>query len=384
MDWLQQNLDAYRVVTEILNDLRTTVRQELELNQGKLWYRTGLPQAVLDRLIERKEKEKAIDWYESEYQQLIDFASFADILEILEHNTNLVPPLRRLAPNTALLHARFLELEVMRQKLAMTRPISEAELGFLTTFHSRFRKALDQVKAQEQEAAASAAGTTKTDADEEATASEATGARAEVAENPASSQSSGGVSEAAETETEVESEAQDETAPAADEPETDRRSDHKESRPPSRSAFVPLSSSHSPAPPRPPTRPGARSAVAAAEPVPQPESKRSLQSQLEENDTKAILRSLYREVTTVAEGLWTSDIPPATAAWNQVCVHPWYEQNISKLGLKPLSDFYEIISKVEDKMNGGIARDQLQDFLKESNFAKVLLSLRDMFQRNGI
>jgi hypothetical protein len=35
-------------------------------------------------------------------------------------------------------------------------------------------------------------------------------------------------------------------------------------------------------------------------------------------------------------------------------------------------------------MNGGIARDQLQDFLKESNFAKVLLSLRDMFQRNGI
>ncbi len=380
MDWLQQNLDAYRVVTEILNDLRTTVRQELELNQGKLWYRTGLPQGVLDRLIERKEKEKAIDWYESEYQQLIDFASFADILEILEHNTDLVPPLRRLAPNTALLHARFLELEVMREKLAMTRPISEAELGFLTTFHSRFRKAIEQVKVQDDAAAAAVSATSNDEAREEAARDEAPTPQSDVSQGPSPAQESG---EPTEPETEVEAGDREETNAAEAEAESNKTSDRRESRPPSRSAFVPQSSKPSPAPPKAPSRPGGRAATAVAE-APEPESKRSVKSQLEENDTKAILRSLYREVTTVAEGLWTSDIPPATAIWNHVRVHPWYEQNISKLGLKPLSDFYEIISKVEDKMNGGIARDQLQDFLKESNFAKVLLSLRDMFQRNGI
>jgi len=382
MDWLQQNLDAYRVVTEILNDLRSTVRQELELQQGKLWYRTGLPPAVLDRLIERKEKEKAIDWYESEYQQLIDFASFADILEILEHNTGLVPPLRRLAPNTALLHARFLELEVMREKLAMTRPISEAELSFLTTFHSRFRKALEQVRTQEAEAAAAgktpeaAAGSTTTEERREAL--EAKLSRDGAADEETTAAPDGAVS------------VRDEAAePGEDEAEvsdraTLREPESSESRPPSRSASVPHPGSAAAPPQASPGGPGAKGAAASAEPVPAPVNRRSVHSQLEESDTKGVLRSLYREVTGVAEGLWTSDIPPATAVWNQVRVHPWYEQNISKLGLKPLSDFYEIISKVEDKMNGGIARDQLQDFLKESNFAKVLLSLRDMFQRNGI
>ena len=382
MDWLQQNLDAYRVVTEILNDLRTTVRQELELNKGKLWYRTGLPQGVLDRLIERKEKEKAIDWYENEYQQLIDFASFADILEILEFNTALVPSLRRLAPNTALLHARFLELEVMREKLAMTRPISEAELGFLTTFHSRFRKALEQVKVQEQQEAAAepVAASTKGDVDKDSTADDAE-ADADLA--PAEPRDDS-AEEAESREEEDEADEQVGSAPTESDQASGQGSKGRESRPPSRSAFVPQSSTSTPPPPKAPNRAAARGAAAVAEPAVKADNRRSVQSQLEESDTRGILRSLYREVTTVAEGLWTSEIPPATAVWNQVSAHPWYEKNISKLGLKPLSDFYEIIFKVEEKMNGGIARDQLQDFLKESNFAKVLLSLRDMFQHNGI
>ncbi len=380
MDWLQQNLDAYRVVTEILNDLRTTVRQELELNKGKLWYRTGLPQVVLDRLIERKEKEKAIDWYENEYQQLIDFASFVDILEILEFNTALVPSLRRLAPNTALLHARFLELEVMREKLAMTRPISEAELGFLTTFHTRFRKALEQVKAQEEAATEPVAASAEGEVDEDSTAVDA---EADGDLSPAEPRDdSAGETESREDEDEADEQVG--SAPTESDRASGQEPKGRESRPPSRSAFVPQSSTSTPPPPKAPNRAAARGAAAVAEPAVKADNRRSVQSQLEESDTRGVLRSLYREVTTVAEGLWTSEIPPATAVWNQVSAHPWYEKNISKLGLKPLSDFYEIIFKVEEKMNGGIARDQLQDFLKESNFAKVLLSLRDMFQHNGI
>ncbi len=361
MEWLQQNLDAYRVVSEILTDLRMTLRAELERHQGKLWYRTGLPQDVLDRLIERKEKEKAIDWYENEYQQLIDFASFGDALEILEHNPKLLPAIHKLAPNAALLHARFMELEVMREKLAMTRPISEAELGFLITFHRRFRKALDDLKTTPDDEKQEAGGTIEPPA---AAAQEAgPDAEAETPDQPSAD--------------DERTEKVEEDAPAKP-PENPPKS-----RPPSRSASVPGGGSK-------PSKQAAAREAKEDEPAPETASaatadgKKSVAHLLEEGESKAVLRALYREVTAVAEGLWTTDLPPTTAVWERVRTHPWYEQNISKLGLKPLSDFYEIIAKVIDRMDDGIARDQLQDFLKEANFAKVLLALRDMFQRNGI
>ena len=70
--------------------------------------------------------------------------------------------------------------------------------------------------------------------------------------------------------------------------------------------------------------------------------------------------------------------------WQQVRSSSWYEVNFSKLGLKPLSDFYDVFSSVESKLEDGVARDQLQDYLKEVNFAQILLAMRDMFQRNHI
>ena len=51
MDWLEQNLDAYRIIAEILNDLRDTFRDELESTHGESWYKTALPEGLLDRLI---------------------------------------------------------------------------------------------------------------------------------------------------------------------------------------------------------------------------------------------------------------------------------------------------------------------------------------------
>jgi hypothetical protein len=89
-------------------------------------------------------------------------------------------------------------------------------------------------------------------------------------------------------------------------------------------------------------------------------------------------------VTSLADSIWSADVIPAPLVWEEVCVSPWYEQRFSRLGLKPLSDFYEIISKVEQRMSSGVAKDELHALLKDVNFAQVLLALRDMFQRNGL
>jgi hypothetical protein len=130
---------------------------------------------------------------------------------------------------------------------------------------------------------------------------------------------------------------------------------------------------------------------ADAEPAPAPveksasvEQELTLDEALEGDHHQAVLRQLYREVTTIAEGIWIKDIPPPARVWEQVSVSSWYEHNFSSLGLRPLSDFYDIISKVDQKMRAGTSREELQKYLKECNFAQVLLSLRDMFQRNQI
>ena len=97
-----------------------------------------------------------------------------------------------------------------------------------------------------------------------------------------------------------------------------------------------------------------------------------------------MLRELYREVTAIAEGVWSSEVTPAALVWDQVTTSDWYERNFSRLGLQPLSVFYEVTAKVDKKVRAGAERKELQEFLKEINFAKTLLSLRDMFQANNI
>lgn len=333
---IEQNLDAYRILAQILGDLRASLQAELEERYGEDWFRSGLPRNVLDRLVHRKETEQTIDWYESEYQQIIDFASFEDILEVLEGDEQLLPQLRLLAPSPPLLHARLMEMEVMRQKLALARGISENELVFLGTLHLRFQKILEQ---QKELAAARKASAKKT-------AQPATTGDQDHQPAPASP-------------AEAPPQPEERTAPGA----VPTGQGKKKKKPVEAvKAPMPVSSADEQAAP----------------------GKHAVEEAMEEGDHRTVLRALYREVTAIAEGLWNSEVPTVPSVWEKVREHDWYEQNFSSLGLKPLSDFYDVIDEVHVKMHDGIAKDQLQDFLKEHNFAKVLLALRDMFQKNRI
>jgi hypothetical protein len=381
MDFLDQNLDAYRIIAEILNDLRSLVQETLRTKHGSEWYRTGLPESVFQRLIDVKEQEKAIDWYETEYQKIINYALFPELLEVVENDPEAFAPLFKLAPSAALLNARFLELEVMRAKLGRARPVSEAELSFLSTFHLRFRKATGDMR--------DAVTHSDPPADQPDEVIE-TEAQAAVDDTPHDAQPST-------AETEVKTDASEESEPSDEAPE-DESTDAQITPPPSR-----VSASPRVAPPRRPvqslhTSRGATAAAAAPAEAPEipdqdpsddvdetPKVARGTLGQaLEDSDTRAILRELYREVTSLAESIWSSDVPPGAMVWSQVRSSSWYEVNFSKLGLKPLSDFYDVFSTVESKLEDGIARDQLQDYLKEVNFAQILLAMRDMFQRNKI
>ncbi|MCP4899152.1 MAG: hypothetical protein GY906_19460 [bacterium] len=329
---LQLNLDAYRIIAEILRDLRQALRTDLERVHGSQWFRSGLSEDVFNRLIGRKERENAIDWHDREYQELLDFMGFSDLAEILDHNPDCLRFLATLAPSRSLLHARFLELEVIRRRLGMTRPISESQLSFLGNFHLRLHRAMTDHAGEEGE------------------------------DEPRQSYDKRPVFE--------DTDEQEAIAVEVEEPEQ-----------------APAVSNVTPIRPDPPDSDEQEGADEEDPETPdeQPLSRRErLQASLGRGDRKAILTELYTEVTQLAEGLWSRSGGQGTPMWDDVCESTWYEDNFSNLGLKPLSDFYEIIAALGEHRSSGMSKNELQNFLKERNFAHVLLALRDMFQKNKL
>ncbi|HSO23886.1 MAG TPA: hypothetical protein VLT81_13320 [Chondromyces sp.] len=388
MDWLEQNIDAYRIVSEILGQMRRGIREGLESVYGDTWYRDGLPDEVFQRLIAAKERERSIDWYEGQYQQIMDYAVFGDLIEILEKNAEHFPNLMALAPSGALLQARFLELDVMRAKLARARPISETELSFLGTFHLRFRKAFADAPPP-----AAASDSAPQDETPETEAAPPAPPRPDPKPRPAAPKVSPANPPAArpkmDSSRSVKAPAgKQEPAPSAppkrpvrsaatpagdagmvDDEDTvaERRTIDDRDRDDEHSAESPAASEHA----------GDKETDSRVGP-------KRLAEALEGNDHRTVLRELYREVTAIAEGVWTSDVTPAPLVWEQVTASDWYEHNFSRLGLHPLSVFYEVTGNVEKMMRTGGTKKDLQELLKEMNFAKTLLALRDMFQANNL
>lgn len=411
MTWLEQNIDAYRIVSDILGDLRRAIRDGLEAVYGEAWYRDGLPGDVFDRLVSAKEREKSIDWYEGQYQQVMDYAVFTDLVEILDHNPDYFPELMALAPSAALLQARFVELDVMRAKLGRARPISETELSFLGTFHVRFRKAISEMPVREP-------GVTKEAPAEEPTPEKPTPKRRATDRPPQQAPVEPPSDISSKTEPPEAEPAKPEMPESTPSPPSAERPQKVVARvaQPGADAERGVNDQKKPedeAAREPPTRAVQSSApktaaVAEDEPAAEPDEtgdtaevvekdtdedaskpraavgRKKLAVALENDDHRTVLRELYREVTTIAEGVWSSDVTPAPLVWEQVTASEWYKNNFSRLGLQALSVFYEVTGNVEQMGREGATNKQLQEFLKESNFAKTLLALRDMFQANNL
>ena len=404
MDWMEQNIDAYRIVSEVLGELRIVIREVLERVYGDEWYRKGLPEEVFERLVAAKEREKSIDWYEGQYQQIMDYATFPDLMAILDKNEDRFPDFVNLAPSRALLEARFLELDVMRAKLGRARPISETELSFLGTFHLRFRKAAEKARTA---AAGEEIGPQASDLHED------TAPPAAATENAAEDKAPDASEDKGPAASEDKPQAAPEPPPAAPEPEKpgpprrpvqtaagSQNHSNEDQAPSDATAEDDIQSEEIPVEGHDhgesePDEDGIKGdqAEAGDEADPAPEKgdevertvgPKTIGEALNSNDHQAVLRELYHEVTAIAEGVWSSDDTPEPFVWDQVTASDWYEANFSRLGLRSLSVFYEITSKVDKKLKAGDDRNELHEYLKETNFAKTLLSLRDMFEANGI
>jgi hypothetical protein len=333
---MDTNLDACRLSSEILLRLRKILREALNSLYGKNWEEAGIPAEIRDFLIQRQAREASINWNLSDTIDVLDFAGFLNLYEVIAANEFLVQRFLPLAPDPSVLRIRFLELDTILNRIAYARPISEGDLGFLVSFDERLRK-------------------TSTAA---ATPDEVAAAKARPPKVPAPPPPA------------VEIPTPPPPKPAAPAPKPVAQETKRAPAPPP------------PPPPKPEPAPEpAVEADAEAPPAAQEFGPKELEAALKRGDDRTILAALYREVTALADGLWNGAIQSQQAkTWEKARESQWYHDRFGKLGLKPISDFFGLFETAKEKTLAGTSKNDLQEFLKEHNFVQVLLALKSLFK----
>jgi hypothetical protein len=318
------NTDAYRLVGESLFRIRQLLRDGLRAIYDEQW-ENGIPEERLGYLRQRRSHEASINWHLLDTSDIIDYAGFADLFEVVEANPQLQELFTSLASEVSVLRIRFMELDTILNRIAYVREVADTEMSFLVSFEERLRKVI-------------AAPRTFTPV-----------------------QSAGNVRpmRAPEPPAPVESAAEPTVARAAAAPPPPAK--EKKGDAAGKKAAPPAPA---PAAPEPPP----------AEPVDQ------VAMALAEHKDGAVLLALYGEITAIADGLWNQSAPPFPAVWEKVRESDWYHQRFASLGLKSISDFYGLVDAARARLSGGASRVEMQELLKERNFAQILLALRELFR----
>ncbi len=324
------NIDAYQIMAEIQVTVRRIVHRGLEKASGETWYLDGCPPGLFERLVERKENEVAIDRFEDEYQELISFASLDDLAEIIEFNEDLAKLLAAIAPKNTTIVDRLREIEALRLKLAATAPFDDNDIDNLLEYHQEFREALERGKKKPDEATPAPAPAPAAEKAAPADVSHDQDFGTQVAEI-------------------------DELRVEDVEPATENGA-----------AVVDVDPSASNG-----QMDGADEVLAAE------------RAMVSEDDVE-VLRIVHREVMSVAEAVYQRDLERTHPVWEMLSASGWYDLKKADMALAPLERFFSVAEEARIRQRSGADLDELKAYLEESEFTKLLLSLREMFMRHQL
>ena len=360
-----RKIDVNRILTDLLINFRRIVHRGLVNYSGELWYREGLPSDVFRRLVVRKESETPLDRFSGDYEELMTYANFRDLADIIVGNEALSERLTVLKPRdgTSLLD-RLNELEEIKQNLSSNRTTSNEDAAKLRRYFDEFRAAIKKAKP------------------------------AATASSPPS---------AFPPEEETKPSPEDETIDSIfDEEEAQR--EPEEDRPGrlvvkvSADGLRKAASDSEPAPaPVSTTEPPAQAAnevdsmntpVTDVSVRPGPgddeakgpvEEAEGVDRALRDDDNAAILKALHIEVTEVADGMLRREPKHGHLVWEQAKKRGWFEAHKDEFELDPLEEFYGLAHTFLDAFASGAKSSELKAILADAGFSKLLLRLREMF-----
>lgn len=346
-DRIEANLEAFRCLTEVIASLRERLGADLAAGYGEEWLTHGVPDAVRERLAGKKDREDTVAWYSSGERELFEYVDFLDMVEILEGQGAGIELLAGVFPQSQILRARLMELQVVAQKLGHAHPVADEELSLLANLRVRLNLApahphrpMAAVASQEKPLAPA-----RTEPPTPAQPAPPAPAPAPTPAPP--------------------------PGPAAPEPKPEAHS-----APPPANQPIPVTL------PTPP--------AAAPRAIPKPEGPRSapptpsfddVVQALDRRQNPIVLRALYAEIMAAAEAVWARGIASSLKVWYAVRESSWYQEQFVPLGLKPVSDFYSVVEDLQTTLGSNAPKERVHEFLNSRAFAQVLLSLRELFQR---
>lgn len=344
---------------------------------GELWYREGLPSDVFRRLVVRKENETPLDRFSGDYEELMTYANFRDLADIIVGNDMLKDRLTVLEPRDGVsLLDRLHELEEMRRRITGGRKASDEDAARLERYFDEFRTAIKRGKSApadtersssdrperpsvppEEETLDSIFGddsptpttatsrpgrlVVKVSADNLRSAAGDSGSQPDPTPEPTPTPEPAPADTVAADPTSVASE-----VGSAETPVTDVST---RTGPPDREAKGP---------------------VEAAEDV---------ERAVRDDDHAAILKRLHIEVTEIADGMLRRDPKHGHVVWETVNRRGWFAEHEAALELERLEEFYDLADRFLDSFSSGARSSELKEMLADAGFSKMLLGLREMF-----
>jgi len=367
MNELDSTTEAYQILADLLVSLRRIIHRGLEKVAGKTWYLDGCPPGLFEQLVERKEKEMAIDRFGGEYQELITFASLDDLAAIIEYNSDLAKLLSSLETEGSPMIERLRKIEALRLKMAASVPFDDEDLETIHRYHREFRDSLTRKKKARDDSTPEPSAPPAPEVSEESESD----SPPEDAGNDAN-----GEEETLETEVEVKPSPEFSTQAATfeelvgvvgDAKAEDEAGDESDGRRTLAADEVPT------APPvAPPPDSGSLSPVVEAELA------------MAEDDDQSVLRVLHLEVTAIAESAFRKVLDVEHPVWDTVRASGWYDMKKADLALAPLELFYTVVARAADAQRSGAGMEAVKAVLDEAEFSKLLLALREMFLRQSL
>jgi hypothetical protein len=369
------NVEAYHILADLLVTIRRIIHRGLEKVSGDTWYLDGCPPGLFERLVERKERETAIDRFGGEYQELITFASLDDLASIVEYNRDLAKLLASLAPEGEPMIERLRAIEALRLKLAASLPFDDADHETLARYHREFRESLTRRKRSADESDPTAAsGTEKRSADEsdptaapgveKSSADEGNGSAADAAAQPPAPEVAPPADPVKASEFRTQAVTFEELSAVVG-----------RARPGSGAAPTPA------ADPLAPAVDEFKTAAAARQPAPEPPTTLDAERAMAADDDRQVLGVIHREVTALADAAFRQQFDAKHPVWDAVRSSGWYDLKKADLALAPLELFYGVVAKAAASQQSGADPSEVKTALHDAGFTKLLLSLREMFVR---
>ena len=341
---------------------------------GELWYREGLPSDVFRRLVVRKENETPLDRFSGDYEELMTYANFRDLSDIIVGNDVLKDRLTILEPRDgASLLDRLHELEEMRRSISSNKPATKDDEARLKGYFDEFRSAIKGAKAP-VESPPTGRSKPPPKADEIPSGEETLDSIFDEDEPPVPTPepapastprpgrlvvkvSSSGLHKAAEK------------SDPTPEPEQPSKPSKSWTSPEAQVGSIETPVTHVS------VRPGPDESAPEG-PV---EEAEQIERVLRDGDDAAILKALHVEVTEIADGMLRRDPKHGHPVWEVVGRRGWFEENREEFQLDPLERFYGLADRFLEAFASGAKSSELKKILADAGFSKMLLELREVF-----